>query len=197
MIVDKIPFPGSCPEFGSSGSGVVRAWAKREDKRSFSIDGLDLTYPYYDYNYNYNYYYDYYYGKRQGHEDYEDKRNHNEVFPIEYQYSFVGPLSMQKGCDNAFHMYTKAIDSNRNKPPNNGIDYEANKLSYRGIHDFLKYNIKSQYFSGENPLVFTDARCFMPWIASQYNMKLEKDYEERVNCKKGAGKRSNINQKRC
>ena len=109
----QIPFPGSCPEFGSSGSGVVRAWAKREDKKSYSIDNVYLDPDFSDYNEFYDYY------------------------PDEYQYSFVGPLSMQKGCDNAFHMYTKAIDSNRNQPPNNGIDYDENKLSYRGIHDFL------------------------------------------------------------
>ena len=63
-------------------------------------------------------------------------------FPDAYQYSFVGPLSMQKGCDQAFHMYTKTIDSvinNEQKPkkPNNGIGFETNKLSYRGMNYFL------------------------------------------------------------
>ena len=98
-------FPGSCPEFGSSGSGVVRQWAKRNDKELFSID----------------------------------LNNDNIFFPGAYQYSFVGPLSMQKGCDQAFHMYTKTIDSVRSntQKPNNGIGFETNKLSYRGIkHDF-------------------------------------------------------------
>ncbi len=58
-------------------------------------------------------------------------------------------------------------------------------------------NVQILYVLGENPLVFTDARCFMPWIASQYNMKLEKEYEERENCERGRGKRSNINQDSC
>ena len=50
---------------------------------------------------------------------------------------------------------------------------------------------------GENPLVITDARCFMPWIASQYNMKLEKQYERNKNCEKGSGSRSNVDQDKC
>ena len=50
---------------------------------------------------------------------------------------------------------------------------------------------------GENPLVATDARCFMPWIASQYNMKLEKDYAERLNCKEGQGDKNNADQEIC
>ena len=53
-------FQGSCADFGSSGSGIVREW--KEYKNTASFD-----------------------------------------FPQEkdrfYQYSFVGPLSMSKGCD--------------------------------------------------------------------------------------------------
>ena len=62
---------------------------------------------------------------------------------------------------------------------------------------FFMNNLQNQCVSGENPLVVTDARCFMPWIASQYNMKLEKDYEPRDNCKKGNGNRDNVDQKIC
>ena len=52
--------------------------------------------------------------------------------------------------------------------------------------------------AGENPLVATDARCFMPWIASQYNMKLEKDYNtERLNCQNGRGDKNNVDQEIC
>ena len=96
----QIPFTGSCPEFGSSGSGVVRQWAKRYDKKRFSIDDNSYSGRWYD----------------------------------TYQYSFVGPLSMQKGCDKAFHMYTKSIDSvKKSENPNAGIGFETNKLSYRGM----------------------------------------------------------------
>ena len=62
----------------------------------------------------------------------------------------------------------------------------------RSSKTFFPINI-----SGENPLVATDARCFMPWIASQYNMKLEEDYEERLNCRNGRGDRNNADQDKC
>ena len=99
-------FSESCPEFGSSGSGIVRAWAQRNDKKAFTIDNSD---------------------------DFELDQLETVVT---YQYSFVGPLSMQKGCDNAFHMYTRKIDSARQDEPhpNNGISFETNKLSYRGMY---------------------------------------------------------------
>ena len=83
----------------------MRLWRKREDRKAFSIDLYNIS----PFN-----------------------------IPLEvdtYQYSFVGPLSMQKGCDNAFHMYTQKTQTNKQiyqADPNNGIGYEANKLSYRG-----------------------------------------------------------------
>mgnify|MGYP001427038769 FL=1 len=43
----------------------------------------------------------------------------------------------------------------------------------------------------------TDARCFMPWIASQYNMKLEADYAERLNCQNGEGDKNNVDKEQC
>ena len=165
----------------------MRAWAQRNDKQAFTIDRNKIVYvpilgtpfPYIPTD-------------PQG--------------SATYQYSFVGPLSMQKGCDNAFHMYTRTIDSIRNKPPNNGISFDTNNLSYRGMYlgihvlFILIRSSKSSYqfnILGENPLVATDARCFMPWIASQYNMKLEEDYEERLNCRNGRGDRNNADQDKC
>ena len=53
------------------------------------------------------------------------------------------------------------------------------------------------YLPGENPLVASDARCFMPWIAAQYNMKLEKDYSDRASCKIGRGDKTNIDKEDC
>ena len=119
----------------------MRPWAKRNDKKKLSLDnGCNPFYynPFYYSDYNY----DDYYGS-----DYEpcsvnaDKPENSPLDqkPVDaYQYSFVGPLSMQKGCDNTFHMYTKRVDtSSQNTPPNNGIGYETNKLSYRGMNDLL------------------------------------------------------------
>ena len=163
----------------------MRAWAKRNDKKRFTVDQIsDPCNPIQDPFANVSVL-----GPLCDPESLLLKQKPEDA----YQYSFVGPLSMQKGCDNAFHMYTKKIDGT-----NDEIGYETNKLSYRGTYNFLfSWILYKIFVSGENPLVATDARCFMPWIASQYNMKLEKDYEERVNCEKGAGKRSNIDQERC
>lgn len=149
----KDPSAESCPDFGSSGSGIVRAWAKRTDKKSFSIDKSTYS---------------------------TGLTTYSEV--TQYQYSFVGPLSMQKGCDRAFHMHNiRKSRAREKKPPNNGVGFETNNLSYRG----------------ENPLVATDARCFMPWIAAQYNMKLEKDYSDRASCKTGRGDKTDIDKEEC
>ena len=71
--LDRLPIEicisGSCADFGSSGSGVVREWRKYDDLPSvdFGVDYVDGS-------------------------DTGVKENH-------YQYSFVGPLSMSKGCD--------------------------------------------------------------------------------------------------
>ena len=90
----------------------MRAWAKRNDKKRFSVDFACSPY------------------------DYENCNSFAVLLQQQpadaYQYSFVGPLSMQKGCDNAFHMYTKKISGT-----NDEIGYESNKLSYRGMYDFL------------------------------------------------------------
>ena len=68
-INNKYVFLGSCVDFGSSGSGVVREWKKYNEILSvdFGVDYVDGSDT----------------GKKEEH----------------YQYSFVGPLSMSKGCD--------------------------------------------------------------------------------------------------
>ena len=104
-------FLESCPEFGSSGSGIVRAWAKRNDVRGFSVDqSLDT-----------------------------DLLQSNSV--DQYQYSFVGPLSMHKGCDRAFHMYEerKYSKSSQGLPPNSGFSYDNTNIGYRGKVTKAKY----------------------------------------------------------
>ena len=96
----------------------MRAWAERRDKVAFSIDNQVSPFG-------------------------SNIDDSTKSLPVDsYQYSFVGPLSMQKGCDNAFHMYTLKTQANKNiykgeVDPNNGIGYETNKLSYRGKYDFL------------------------------------------------------------
>ena len=43
----------------------------------------------------------------------------------------------------------------------------------------------------------TDARCFMSWIASQYGMKLEKEYRDRPSCRTGTGDKEDVNKEEC
>ena len=54
---------------------------------------------------------------------------------------------------------------------------------------------------GLNPLVATDAICFMPWIASEYGLKLPEEYEEiiknRESCRVGSGDKTDINKEVC
>ena len=54
---------------------------------------------------------------------------------------------------------------------------------------------------GLNPLVATDAICFMPWIAAEYGLKLPEEYEEiiknRESCRVGTGDKTDINKDVC
>ena len=85
----------------------MREWAQRNDKKAFTIDNSGSF-------------------------------SLDQLQTVDtYQYSFVGPLSMQKGCDNAFHMYTRTIASIGDTQPNNGISFETNKLSYRGMYVYM------------------------------------------------------------
>ena len=89
----------------------MRAWAERRDKVAFSIDNQVSPFG-------------------------SNIDDSTKSLPVDsYQYSFVGPLSMQKGCDRAYHMYTRSLKINNQingDLPNRGIGYETNKLSYRG-----------------------------------------------------------------
>ena len=84
-----------------------------------------------------------------------------------YQYSFVGPLTMSKGCDEALEL--------RN---------DDTKL-----RDFI--------YRGSNPAVVTDATCYMDWIAEQYNLRLDYDYERKASCSQSSGDRRDTNQAEC
>ena len=52
-------------------------------------------------------------------------------------------------------------------------------------------------YSSENPGVFTDAYCYLPWIAAMYGMKLSENYTSKASCGKTIGNRSNINLEDC
>ena len=52
-------------------------------------------------------------------------------------------------------------------------------------------------YSSENPGVFTDAYCYLPWIAAMYGMKLPEDYTSKESCSRTIGNKSNINLEDC
>ena len=84
-----------------------------------------------------------------------------------YQYSLAGPLTMSKGCDEA--------------------------LELRRDDTVLRNYI----YRGSNPAVVTDLTCFMDWIAEQYNLRLDYDYEQKVSCSRSVGDRQDINRDQC
>ena len=84
-----------------------------------------------------------------------------------YQYSFAGPLTMSKGCDGA-------IELRRDETP---------------LRDYI--------YRGSNPSVVTDATCYMDWIAEQYNLRLESNYESKASCSQSSGDKEDINQEEC
>ena len=89
------------------------------------------------------------------------------TFSPVYQYSFAGPLSMSKGCD-------EALELRRDDTP---------------LRDYI--------YRGSNPAVVTDATCYMDWIAEQYQLRLDYDYESKASCSKSSGDKQDINKDEC
>ena len=52
-------------------------------------------------------------------------------------------------------------------------------------------------FTGRNPMVATDAICFMPWIARQYGLKMPEFYKQKKSCNIPTGDRTDINKAVC
>ena len=91
-----------------------------------------------------------------------------DVYEFEaYQYSFAGPLTMSKGCD-------EAIEVSRDDTP---------------LRDYI--------YRGSNPAVVTDATCYMDWIAEQYQLRLDDDYEFKASCFQSSGDEEDINKDEC
>jgi len=85
----------------------------------------------------------------------------------EDQYSWIGPLTLSKGCDKA-------------------IDLLTNDQVFKV---FL--------YSGENAAVVTDATCYMKWIADQYGLRLTQEYQKKQSCFQGRGNKMDFNQTLC
>ena len=52
-------------------------------------------------------------------------------------------------------------------------------------------------YSSANPGVFTDAYCYLPWIAASYGMKLPDSYTTKDSCGQAKGNRETIDQATC
>ena len=52
-------------------------------------------------------------------------------------------------------------------------------------------------YSSANPGVFTDAYCYLPWIAASYGMKLPDSYSTKDSCGQAKGNRETIDQSNC
>ena len=52
-------------------------------------------------------------------------------------------------------------------------------------------------YSAENPGVFTDAYCYLPWIAAEYGMSLPAGFTSKDSCSRSRGDRRNIDQENC
>ena len=56
---------------------------------------------------------------------------------------------------------------------------------------------KAIQYSSENPGVFTDAYCYLPWIAAIYGMKLPKGYTKKPSCGESKGRLDAIDEAIC
>ena len=52
-------------------------------------------------------------------------------------------------------------------------------------------------YSSSNPGIFTDAYCYLPWIAEMYGMNPPKDYVDKASCSTSKGKQSVIHEPSC
>ena len=52
-------------------------------------------------------------------------------------------------------------------------------------------------YSSANPGIFTDAYCYLPWIAATYGMKLAKGYTSKPSCGESRGKKEVIDEPIC
>ena len=52
-------------------------------------------------------------------------------------------------------------------------------------------------YSSANPGIFTDAYCYLPWIAAMYGMKLPKGHTSKPSCGKSKGRRDAIDEEIC
>ena len=72
---------------------------------------------------------------------------------------------------------------------------------YRGCDQATSVNISGsvrESRAGENPGIFTQASCYLPWIAMEYGMELSPELENVAGvCSPTKGKRNPLKRKTC
>ena len=89
------------------------------------------------------------------------------------RYSWVGPLSLSKGSDRVQFDNGTLFDNSRQVTYSTLVDYNS------------------------NPAVFTDARCYLDWIAAQYELRLPADYTKPTSCDMENGDKTAANNFNC
>ena len=52
-------------------------------------------------------------------------------------------------------------------------------------------------YNSANPGIFTDAHCYLPWIAASYGMKMPEGYTYKASCGESKGQRNVIDEATC
>jgi hypothetical protein len=92
----------------------------------------------------------------------------------ETRYSWIGPLSFSKGSDCSRLVY-----------------------NWRGIYSGLSIYTRQVINYSSTPAVFTDARCYLDWIAAQYGLTLPASYSKPASCSLSAGDKLAANNTNC
>merc|ERR1719273_686397 len=83
----------------------------------------------------------------------------------------------------------------------NGTSY-VNAFAFTGPLSMHKgcdqtLDVEGFNYASKNPGVFTDARCYMHWIAAQYGMTMQQGYELPSSCSKSSGRKDDIDRHLC
>ena len=52
-------------------------------------------------------------------------------------------------------------------------------------------------FSSSNAAVFTDLRCYLPWVAQQYGMRMPSSFVRPGSCDRSVGDQTDLEQRQC
>ena len=86
----------------------------------------------------------------------------------------------------------RKITKEETKKENTQYAYTGPLSMSKSCDNLLILDEKISY-GADNPGIFTDAYCYLPWIASEYGMRLPAGYKRPPSCDQSRGERNNIN----